>query len=89
MKQIVKVVCLVIYVVYTSLEIVIPFPAYGSMGTFSLLCVFYSRRDRDSDSEDCYILAVLLWPPCVADADIIFCPVVSFFRLSIVLFFFT
>jgi len=23
----------------------------------------------------------LLWPPCAADADIIFCPVVSFFFL--------
>jgi len=23
----------------------------------------------------------LLWPPCVANADIIFCPVVSFFCL--------
>ena len=25
----------------------------------------------------------LLWPPCIADADIIFCPVVSFFVLFI------
>jgi len=29
--------------------------------------------------------SAFLWPPCVADADIIFCPVISTFMIFVVL----
>jgi len=30
-----------------------------------------------------FLICVILWPPCIADADIIFLPVVSFFFFSL------
>ena len=53
--------------------------------TIISLAVFTVGRDRDSDSEDCYVLVVLLWSPYVI--GLYFHPVSSSFFFLLLLFF--
>jgi len=54
---------------------------------YIIIITVASDRDSDSDSEDCYILVVLLWPPYVVGQAIIFLPY-GFYLLSSFFFFF-